>query len=144
MVSSKQSRRFRLLTLALAAAVAVALTGCGGGGSKGDTGAKKGGSLGGDVAKGKEVYANTCASCHGVDAKGMPGLGKDWTTSEFIAGMSDQEMLDFIKKGRPATDPANTTGVDMPPKGGNPALQDQDLINVIAFMRSVNTNVKKK
>ncbi|WP_448601203.1 hypothetical protein [Thermoflexus hugenholtzii] len=46
--------------------------------------------------------------------------------------------MEFIKKGRPATDPANTTGVDMPPKGGNPALTDQDLADIIAFLRTFN------
>jgi disulfide bond formation protein DsbB len=44
----------------------------------------------------------------------------------------------FIKTGRPASDPLNTTGVDMPPKGGNPALSDQDLADIIAFIRSIH------
>ena len=43
----------------------------------------------------------------------------------------------FIKTGRPASDPANTTGVDMPPKGGNPAMTDQQIMDVIAYMRSL-------
>lgn len=46
------------------------------------------------------------------------------TTSEFIKSQSDAQLVEFIKKGRPASDPANTTKVDMPPKGGNPALTD--------------------
>jgi disulfide bond formation protein DsbB len=109
----------------------VVLVSCGGG-SKKDPG------LGGDVAKGKEVFAGTCISCHGADAKGLPGLGKDMTTSTLIAGQTDQQLLDFVKKGRPTTDPLNTTGVEMPTRGGNPSLTDQDLINVIAFIRTVN------
>ncbi len=32
---------------------------------------------------------------------------------------------------------ANTTKVDMPPKGGNPALKDDDLVNIAAFLRSL-------
>ncbi|BDG59296.1 c-type cytochrome [Caldinitratiruptor microaerophilus] len=130
----------RGLAAALLLGLVLPAAGCGGGG-----GAKAGGdhgahatSLGGDAARGKQVYMNTCASCHGPNAEGMPGLGKSWVTSEFIASQTDQQLLEFIKKGRPATDPANTTKVDMPPKGGNPALTDEDLINVIAFMRTVN------
>ncbi|MER3467092.1 MAG: hypothetical protein C4312_00305, partial [Thermoflexus sp.] len=92
----------------------------------------------GDPAKGKELFAGTCASCHGPDAKGIPGLGKDLTTSAFVRQQTDAQLLEFIKKGRPATDPANTTGVDMPPKGGNPALTDQDLADIIAFIRTFN------
>lgn len=91
----------------------------------------------GDAAHGAEVYAGTCSSCHGPDAKGLEGLGKDLHNNAFVAERSDQEMLDFLKVGRPATDPLNTTGVDMPPKGGNPALQDQDLLDVVAYVRTL-------
>ncbi|WP_376791515.1 c-type cytochrome [Thermoflexus sp.] len=94
--------------------------------------------LQGNPEKGKELFAGTCASCHGPDAKGLPGLGKDLTTSVFVKQQTDAQLLEFIKKGRPATDPANTTGVDMPPKGGNPALTDQDLADIIAFIRTFN------
>ncbi len=91
----------------------------------------------GDAAKGKTLYASTCASCHGPEAKGLPNLGKDLTTSAFAKGLSDDELLKFIQKGRPASDPANTTGVDMPPRGGNPALKDADLKDIIAYIRTL-------
>lgn len=90
----------------------------------------------GDPAKGKDNFA-TCAGCHGPDGKGLPNLGKDMTSSEFIKSKSDAELLAFIKTGRPASDPLNTTGVDMPPKGGNPALTDQQLMDIIAYIRSI-------
>ncbi len=93
--------------------------------------------MAGDPAKGEELYMSTCASCHGPDARGLPNLGKNLRTSEFVKGLSDEELLDFIKKGRPASDPANTTGVDMPPKGGNPALTDEDIMHIIAYIRSI-------
>lgn len=94
--------------------------------------------LKGNAERGKELFLGTCASCHGPDAKGLPGLGKDLTASAFVRQQTDAQLLEFIKKGRPATDPANTTGVDMPPKGGNPALTDQDLADIIAFIRTFN------
>ena len=96
----------------------------------------------GDAVKGKEVFTGTCATCHGPDAKGLPNLGKDMTISEFIAGQSNDQLLAFVQHGRPTSDPANTTGVDMPPKGGNPALTEEQLKDVIAFIRTLNT-VKK-
>ena len=52
--------------------------------------------------------------------------------------MSDQELLDFIKTGRPISHPDNTTGVDMPPKGGNPALTDEQLTDIIAYIRTLH------
>ena len=90
----------------------------------------------GDPAKGKEAFS-TCAGCHGPDGKGLPNLGKDMTTSAFIKGQTDEQLMAFVKTGRPASDPANTTGVDMPPKGGNPAMTDQQIMDVIAYMRSL-------
>jgi mono/diheme cytochrome c family protein len=83
------------------------------------------------------LFQGTCAACHGPDAKGLPTLGKDLTTSEFAKEKTDQELLAFIKVGRPVSDPLNTTNVDMPPKGGNPALSDQDLLNIIAYVRTL-------
>jgi disulfide bond formation protein DsbB len=90
----------------------------------------------GDPAKGKENFS-TCAGCHGPEGKGIEGLGKDMTSSEFIAGQTDEQLLAFVKVGRPATDPLNTVGVDMPPKGGNPALTDAQIMDIIAYIRSL-------
>lgn len=93
---------------------------------------------GGDmVAQGKALFEGTCAACHGMDAKGITGLGKDLTTSEFAKGLSDAELVAFIKKGRDPSDPANTTGVAMPPKGGNPSLSDSDLEAIVAYIRTL-------
>lgn len=92
----------------------------------------------GDVAKGTELYNQVCVACHGPGGIGVQGLGKDMTTSTFIAGLSDAELLEFVKKGRSVSDPLNTTGVDMPPKGGNPALTDEQLIDIIAYIRTLH------
>jgi disulfide bond formation protein DsbB len=89
------------------------------------------------IAQGKQWYEQTCSSCHGPDAKGLPNLGKALTTSEFVKSQTDEGLLEFVKKGRPASDPANTTGVDMPPKGGNPALTDDQIRAIIAYIRSL-------
>lgn len=92
----------------------------------------------GDAEKGKAAFATTCAACHGPNGEGVKGLGKDMTSSEFIAGLSDDELLAFVKVGRPINDPKNTTGVMMPPKGGNPALTDEQLLDIIAFIRTIH------
>jgi hypothetical protein len=57
--------------------------------------------------------------------------------SEFIRSKSDDELLAFLKVGRAPWDPENTTKVQMPPRGGNPTLDDQKLRDVIAFLRLV-------
>lgn len=91
----------------------------------------------GDPVAGEKVFASTCSACHGPAGEGVAGLGKDMTTSEFIRGKSDAELVEFIKVGRDPSDPLNTTGVAMLPKGGNPALSDDDLLDVVAFIRTL-------
>jgi mono/diheme cytochrome c family protein len=91
---------------------------------------------GGDPVAGQLKFG-TCAGCHGADATGITGLGKSLVGTEFMASNSDQQLLEMIKRGRPSSDPANTTGVDMPPKGGNPALSDSDILNIIAYLRTL-------
>ncbi|MCB0074956.1 MAG: cytochrome c, partial [Caldilineaceae bacterium] len=80
----------------------------------------------------------SCSACHGADAKGVPNLGKDLVDSEFVAKMSDDELVAFVKQGRSTDDPANTTGVAMPPKGGNPALQEAQIRGIVAYLRSLH------
>lgn len=89
------------------------------------------------AAEGKKLFQQTCAACHGMEGQGVPNLGKDMTTSAFIKKLSDAELVAFIKQGRMPGDPANTTGVAMPPKGGNPALQDGQLQAIVAYIRTL-------
>lgn len=138
----------KLMWLALISVLLLALAACGGGGSPSTTSSS--GSTAaeptavpvvstGDPVHGKELFTGTCLACHGEGGVGIEGLGKDMVTSEFIRGLSDEELLAFIKKGRSASDPANTTGVDMPLKGGNPALTDDDLVDIIAYIRQLES-----
>ncbi len=94
-------------------------------------------SEGGSAANGQALFAVTCSVCHGPDAGGIPGLGKDLIGNTFVASLSDADLVAFITTGRPIEDPANTTGVAMPPKGGNPALSSSDLQDLVAFLRSI-------
>ncbi len=89
------------------------------------------------VQQGKAVFDRICATCHGKDANGLPKLGKGLRNNEFTKSQSDAELVEFMKIGRPATHPLNTTGVDMPPKGGDPTITDQDLQNVVAYLRTL-------
>jgi disulfide bond formation protein DsbB len=88
-------------------------------------------------AKGQTLYESTCSACHGGDAKGIEGVGKNLIEGEFVLQISDDDLLDFIKVGREPGDPNNTSGISMPAKGGNPALSDDDIKNIIAHLRSI-------
>jgi mono/diheme cytochrome c family protein len=91
------------------------------------------------VSQGESLFV-LCAACHGPDAQGLPGLGLDLITSQFVGENDDEALLEFVLAGRPVWDPANTTGVDMPPKGGNPALMEEDILMIIAYLRTLRAN----
>ena len=69
---------------------------------------------------------------------GIPGLGKPLIGSKFVASQTDEQLLAFLQVGRPITDPLNTTGVMMPARGGNPNFTDDKLVEIIAYIRSLN------
>ena len=114
--------------------LALVIAGCGGGGSEEE--AEPAPSQG-DAVAGEPLFNSTCSACHGPDAKGLPNLGKDLTTSDFLKSQTDDEIHAFILIGRPIDHPENTQGVDMPPKGGNPALSDDDIFDIIAYLRTI-------
>ena len=124
---SRSSDAIALTLIALFAVMTVAV-GCGGGGAPPANQA---------VHQGKAVFGRICATCHGQDANGLPGLSKGLRNNEFTKSQSDAELVEFLKLGRPSTHPLNTTGVDMPPKGGDPTITESDLQNVVAFLRTL-------
>lgn len=137
----------RLFIAASTVTAALILSACGGTADGSNSGAAGGptlsadaakyASLAGDAAKGATAFSQTCSACHGADATGVDGLGKDLVTSDFARRLPDAELILFLAQGRPSSDPLNTTGVDMPPKGGNPALKDQDMADIVAYLRTL-------
>ncbi len=91
----------------------------------------------GNVRAGQDRWQATCQSCHGSAGEGVEGQGKDLRQSQFVQGLDDPSLLAFIKVGRPVADPLNTTGKPMPPKGGNPLLKDPQLMDIVAYVRSI-------
>ena len=120
--------------------VALLISGCGGssdsgGGEAEDQEQQQVSS--GNPEDGEVKFNEVCITCHGPGGVGVDGLGKPFTTSEFIKSNNDSDLLAFVKTGRPIGDPLNTTGVDMPPKGGNPALNDEQILDIIAYIRTL-------
>ena len=64
-------------------------------------------------------------------------LGKGLRDNAFSQALSDEELIAFLDEGRPATHSLNTTGIDMPPRGGDPTLSDEDLANIVAYLRTL-------
>ena len=120
-------RRLGLLTLM----IALLASACGGDGG-GDAIAPDA------VNRGITIYQGSCQACHGPEGIGVEGLGKPWVDSEFIDSRTDDEMLQFLIEGRASDHPDNDTGISMMPRGGNPNLTDDDLMDLIAYMRTLN------
>ena len=86
---------------------------------------------------GYDLFVASCAACHGQGGEGIEGLGLPMTTSGFIRGTNDSDLITFIKSGRPIWDTNNSTGLDMPPKGGNPAITDEQLQTIVDYIRAL-------
>lgn len=91
-----------------------------------------------DAAAGKMKYQQFCAACHGQGGKGDgPGAAslnpkpRDHTDAKYMKNQTDEQLFKITKLGGAAIGKSPT----MPPWGG--ALSDQDIKNVIAFIRSL-------
>ncbi|MFA6901761.1 MAG: cytochrome c [Gallionellaceae bacterium] len=84
-----------------------------------------------DAEHGKSIYNATCAVCHGIDGTGeMPGVS-DLTKEGGGLHQDDRILLSRMLNGY--QDPGS--GMVMPPRGGNPALTESDLKDVLQYMR---------
>jgi mono/diheme cytochrome c family protein len=84
-------------------------------------------------ARAKEIYGFDCAVCHGDNGDGKTDLAKsmsltlaDWTNPKSLAGKTDKELFDIIRKG----------SEKMPPEVEGRA-KDEELWNLIHYLRSL-------
>jgi mono/diheme cytochrome c family protein len=92
----------------------------------------------GDPAKGKASFDQICASCHGTAGKGdgpaaaaLNPKPRDLSDKGYVNGLKDDYIKKIITQGGQAVGKSPL----MPPLGG--ALKDDDIENVIAFVRSL-------
>jgi mono/diheme cytochrome c family protein len=91
--------------------------------------------LPGDPAKGEALYGANCASCHGASLTG--GIGPALNPIEKLPNVANPLdptfLIDIITNGRvhQAGDPRQT---DMPAKGGNSALTEQDVKDLASYI----------
>ena len=78
--------------------------------------------------KGKEVYGGLCISCHGSGIPGIPQLGDAAAWGPRIAQGKDTLYKNSLQGY------TGKSGMMMPPKGGNPALSDDDVKSAVDYM----------
>ena len=91
----------------------------------------------GDATRGRALYLGSCYSCHGIGGEGIAKQGASLLSSAFVAEQSDTEALAFLKQGRQPFHAASTMNLLMPPRGGNPTLNDEKLVDIIAYVREL-------
>jgi len=119
--------------LAFAVAIALVAAGCGDDSVEVTTTA----AAGTPIAHGQQLAGESCSSCHGQNFEGVKSLGPALADSHFIQDYTDDEIIAFIKEGRSKDAPDNETGIAMPPYGGNPRLTDDDLADIVLFLRTM-------
>jgi cytochrome c5 len=78
-----------------------------------------------DLAKGEKVFGATCQACHGTGVLGAPKVGDKTAWTPRIA-----QGMDTLHKNA-------LNGIRMmPPKGGNAALKDDEIVAAVDYMVS--------
>ena len=93
------------------------------------------------IEAGKAAYKRACVFCHGPEAKGnaptapktLSVVPQDLTDAKWERGSTDGEIFAVIKTGTPPK-------MDMKP---NKALKDEDIWNIVNFLRSIGPQTKK-
>jgi mono/diheme cytochrome c family protein len=82
----------------------------------------------------KQIYKNDCALCHGDNGNGKSELATsmnltlaDYTDPKSLAGKSDQELFDEIRKGK-----------DKMPPEEEARAKDADVRGLVAYVRSMS------
>ena len=81
-----------------------------------------------ELVKGREVWVADCKTCHLPGKQGAPKIGFQEAWSERIA-KGEEELIKNAINGFDS--PA---GYEMPARGGNDALSDQDVSAAVRYM----------
>jgi cytochrome c5 len=85
---------------------------------------------GGDAKNGDVIYHETCVACHGEKGTGEVPGAPDFTKKGGVLSKPHSVLTQHIKDG------FHEPGVPlaMPPKGANPDLSDQDIMDVHQYL----------
>jgi cytochrome c5 len=85
-------------------------------------------------ARGSDVYLNNCASCHGVDGKGLKGVVAALQGNGSVTAKGPEDVIQVVLGGAAA----HGTYAPMPAVGA--AMSDEDVASVVNFVRQLGSN----
>ncbi len=85
----------------------------------------------GDLVRGSEVYNGTCVACHGESGKGELESVPNFTKANGVLSQSDEVLLSHMINGFQS----DGSFLEMPPFGGDPDLTEEDMADVLAYIR---------
>lgn len=89
-----------------------------------------------DRTNGLKIFKSYCASCHGIDGKGLPQLAPSLASSSILKG-NEEEVVSMILNGyQPEGSPYNLA---MPSYLNDPNLSDQDIVDLLSYLKSTFT-----
>jgi mono/diheme cytochrome c family protein len=95
--------------------------------------------LPGDPTRGATLYGQNCATCHGAGLEG--GIGAVLNPIEKLPNvpntLDSNFLIDIITNGR-QPQPGDPKQIQMPAKGGNTKLTEQDVKDLAAFIIEQN------
>ncbi len=80
---------------------------------------------------GKEIYTQTCIACHGADGTGVVPGAPNLTDKSGRLSKTDEHLMNSLTNGMQS----EGSPMAMPAKGGNSALTQGDLKNVLEYLR---------
>lgn len=96
--------------------------------------------------RGAVVFKSICQTCHGVDGNGIRALAPPLNKSDWVTGSKDR-LIPLVLYG--LTGPIQVSGVtyqspeingDMPGIGNNPDLKDEDIAQILTYIRKAWNN----
>ncbi len=102
--------------------------------------------LAAEFPKGAALFASTCQTCHGADGNGIRSLAPPLNGSEWVTGDKNKlipiilyGLSGPIKIGNTVYGPPEING-EMPGMGYNPDMKDEDLAQVMSYIRKAWKN----